>query len=79
MLVTKQNHRFWLFQYGKEPTATIAGSTVNFAAWIKENDVADVTPIYGDIEHVAFALGLIPRVMEFAIALRFMRCVPVQY
>jgi len=57
MWVTKQNHRFWLFQYGKEPTATIAGSTVNFAAWIKENDVADVTPIYGDIEHVAFSCG----------------------
>ena len=55
--VTKQNHRFWLFQYDKEPTATIAGSTVNFAAWLKGNDVADVTPIYGDIEHVAFACG----------------------
>ena len=57
MWVTKQNHRFWLFQYGKEPTATIANSTANFAAWLKENDVADVTPIYGDIEHAAFACG----------------------
>lgn len=55
--VTAQNHRFWLFQYGKEPTATISGSTVNFAAWLKENTIQDVTPIYGDIEHVAFACG----------------------
>lgn len=57
--VTKQNHRFWLLQYGKEPTATIANNTTCFAAWIKENDIADVTPIYGDIEHVAFACGAI--------------------
>ena len=35
----------------------IANSTANFAAWLKENDVADVTPIYGDIEHAAFACG----------------------
>lgn len=57
--VSAQNHRFWLIQYDKEPTATIAGSTVNFAAWLKENEIADVTPIYGELKHAAFACGAI--------------------
>lgn len=57
--VTKQNHRYWLFQYGKEPTALIANNDVCFGAWLKENDVADVTPIYGDLTHVAFACGAV--------------------
>lgn len=57
--VSGQNHRFWLIQYDKEPTATIANSTVNFAAWIKENEIADVTPIYGELIHAAFACGAI--------------------
>lgn len=57
--VSGQNHRYWFIQYGKEPTATIANNDVCFGAWLKENDIADVTPVYGEMKHAAFACGAI--------------------
>lgn len=55
--VSLQNHRYWLVKYGEEPTALIANNTTNFAGWIAENNVADVTPIYGTLEHAALCAG----------------------
>lgn len=55
--VTAQNHRYWFPVYGKEATALIAGSTANFASWVKENAIADITPLYGTIQHAALAAG----------------------
>lgn len=57
--VSKQNHRFWFIQYGKEPTAVMPNNDVCFGAYIKDNEVADVTPVYGDMAHAAFACGSI--------------------
>ena len=46
--VSKQNHRYWTIQWGKEPTALIANNDVCFGAWLEANVIADCTPIYGD-------------------------------
>lgn len=51
--VSLQNHRYWLVKYGEEPTALIPNNTTNFAGWIAENNVADVTCVYGTFEHAA--------------------------
>lgn len=55
--VSLQNHRYWLVKYGEEPTALIANNTTNFAGWIVENNVADVTCVYGTFEHAALCAG----------------------
>lgn len=55
--VSLQNHRYWFVKYGEEPTALIANNTTNFAGWIAENNVADVTCIYGTLEHAALCAG----------------------
>lgn len=55
--VSLQNHRYWLVKYGEEPTALIANNTTNFAGWVAENNVADVTCIYGTLEHAALCAG----------------------
>lgn len=55
--VSLQNHRYWLVKYGEEPTALIANNTTNFAGWITENNVADVTCVYGTFEHAALCAG----------------------
>ena len=55
--VSLQNHRYWLVKYGEEPTALIANNTTNFAGWIAENNVADVTCVYGTFEHAALCAG----------------------
>ena len=55
--VSLQNHRYWLVKYGEEPTALIANNTTNFAGWVAENNVADVTCIYGTFEHAALCAG----------------------
>ena len=55
--VTAQNHRYWFVKYGEEPTALIANNTTNFAGWIAENNISDVTCIYGTLEHAALASG----------------------
>ena len=55
--VSLQNHRYWLVKYGEEPTALIANNTTNFAGWIAENNVADVTCVYGTLEHAALCAG----------------------
>jgi hypothetical protein len=55
--VSLQNHRYWLVKYGEEPTALIANSTTNFAGWVAENNVADVTCVYGTFEHAALCAG----------------------
>lgn len=55
--VSLQNHRYWLVKYGEEPTALIANNTTNFAGWIAENNVADVTCVYGTFEHAALCSG----------------------
>ncbi len=57
--VSKQNHRYWTIQWGKEPTALIANNDVCFGAWLEANVIADCTPIYGDQIHAAFACGSI--------------------
>lgn len=57
--VSKQNHRFWFIPYGKEPTAVMPNNNVCFGSWVKENAVSDITPIYGDMTHAAFACGSI--------------------
>ena len=55
--VSLQNHRYWLVKYGEEPTALIANNTTNFAGWVAENNVADVTCVYGTFEHAALCAG----------------------
>ena len=55
--VSLQNHRYWLVKYGEEPTALIANNTTNFAGWVAENNVADVTCIYGTLKHAALCAG----------------------
>ena len=55
--VSLQNHRYWLVKYGEEPTALIANNTTNFAGWVAENNVADVTCVYGTLEHAALCAG----------------------
>lgn len=55
--VSLQNHRYWMVKYGEEPTALIPNNTTNFAGWIAENNVADVTCIYGTLEHAALCAG----------------------
>ena len=55
--VSSQNHRYWLVKYGEEPTALIPNNTTNFAGWVAENNVADVTCIYGTFEHAALCAG----------------------
>ena len=55
--VSLQNHRYWLVKYGEEPTALIANNTTNFAGWIAENNIADVTCVYGTFEHAALCAG----------------------
>ena len=55
--VSLQNHRYWLVKYDEEPAALIANNTTNFAGWIAENNVADVTCIYGTFEHAALCAG----------------------
>lgn len=55
--VSLQNHRYWMVKYGEEPTALIANNTTNFAGWIAENNVADVTCVYGTLEHAALCAG----------------------
>ena len=55
--VSLQNHRYWLVKYGEEPTALIANNTTNFAGWLAENNVADVTCVYGTFEHAALCAG----------------------
>lgn len=55
--VSLQNHRYWLVKYGEEPTALIPNNTTNFAGWVAENNVADVTCIYGALEHAALCAG----------------------
>lgn len=55
--VSLQNHRYWLVKYGEEPTALIANNTTNFAGWVAENNVADVTCVYGTFEHAALCSG----------------------
>ena len=52
-----QNHRYWLVKYDEEPTALIPNNTTNFAGWIAENNVADVTCVYGTFEHAALCAG----------------------
>lgn len=55
--VSLQNHRYWMVKYGEEPTALIPNNTTNFAGWIAENNVADVTCVYGTLEHAALCAG----------------------
>ena len=55
--VSLQNHRYWLVKYGEEPTALIPNNSTNFAGWIAENNVADVTCVYGTLEHAALCAG----------------------
>ena len=55
--VSLQNHRYWLVKYGEEPTALISNNTTNFAGWVAENNVADVTCVYGTLEHAALCAG----------------------
>ena len=55
--VSLQNHRYWLVKYGEEPTALIANNTTSFAGWVAENNVADVTCVYGTLEHAALCAG----------------------
>ena len=55
--VSLQNHSYWLVKYGEEPTALIANNTTNFAGWVAENNVADVTCVYGTFEHAALCAG----------------------
>lgn len=55
--VSLQNHRYWLVKYGEEPTALIPNNTTNFAGWVAENNVADVTCVYGTFEHAALCAG----------------------
>lgn len=55
--VSLQNHRYWMVKYGEEPTALIANNTTNFAGWVAENNVADVTCVYGTLEHAALCAG----------------------
>lgn len=55
--VSLQNHRYWLVKYGEEPTALIPNNTTNFAGWVAENNVADVTCVYGTLEHAALCAG----------------------
>lgn len=55
--VSLQNHRYWLVKYGEEPTALIANNTTNFAGWVAENNVADVTCVYGTFKHAALCAG----------------------
>ena len=55
--VSLQNHRYWLVKYSEEPTALIANNTTNFAGWVAENNVADVTCVYGTFEHAALCAG----------------------
>lgn len=55
--VSLQNHRYWLVKYGEEPTALIANNTTNFAGWVAENNVADVTCVYGTFGHAALCAG----------------------
>ena len=55
--VSLQNHRYWLVKYGEEPTALIANNTTSFAGWVAENNVADVTCVYGTFKHAALCAG----------------------
>jgi hypothetical protein len=57
--VSAQNHRYWFLYYSQDPTALIANNPSSFGAWLDENDIQDVTPIYGTQNHGAFACGAI--------------------
>lgn len=55
--VSQQGHDLWGVIATTEAQALVNGSTQCLGYWVKENNISDVTVIYGDYQETAIALG----------------------